>query len=88
MKWSRERDYHGYRSYSEEARMSGGIAARLIAAFKSALNSLAKPTPAPISLGDRNRRGYSTLGAARGSKQSAELPFPTAPADATQARRS
>lgn len=82
MKWSRERDYHGYKSYSEDAAGEDGIAARFVAALKS----LVKPTPSS-RIGDRNRQGYSTLGGAGGSKQPADIPFPTAPANVTPARR-
>jgi hypothetical protein len=90
MKWSRERDYHAYRSYGADAatgkRANGGILAGLIGAIKAALQFIARPTPAPVTLTKAGRSGFSTLGA-RELRRQADCPFPTAPADITRARR-
>lgn len=88
MKWSRERDYRGYKSYGDDAdrsRASGGVLAGLIGAVKAVLAVIAKPTPTPVNL--TKSRGYSTLGSRSGLKRPADCPFPTAPANSNQAQR-
>jgi hypothetical protein len=73
MKWSRERDYHGYKSYAEDAGNTGsGILAGLIGALKSVLGVIAKPTPSPSVNLSKGGRGYSTLGARSGLQGAAE----------------
>lgn len=85
MKWSRENDYRGQKSYGAEA--GGGRAAGgLIGAIKAVLAVIAKPTPSPVNL--TKSRGYSTLGTRSGLKRPADCPFPTAPANANQPPRS
>lgn len=89
MKWSREKDYHGYRSYSEEPRRraDGGVLAGVIGALKAALRVVARPTPPAVTLTNAGRRGYSTLGARSGLRRPSGCPFPTEPANVTRARR-
>lgn len=87
MKWSREEDYRGYRSYPEDSSHNGSVGARFLAAIKAALRSIAKPTPSPIKLGDLDRKGYSTLGTRSGVRPASDNPFPTAPANSNNARR-
>ena len=89
MKWSRERDYHGYKSYAEDTRprrADGGMLAGLFGALKAILGVIAKPTPSPVNL-NKGGRGYSTLGSRSDPDRAAGCPFPTAPANANQARR-
>ena len=73
MKWSRERDYHGYKSYAEDAgNAGGGILAGLVGAFKSVLGNIAKPTPSSSVNLSKGGRGYSTLGTRSGLKGASE----------------
>jgi hypothetical protein len=85
MKWSRGRDYHGYKSYGNDSgrRADGGVLAGLIGGLKSVLAVIAKPTPSPVNR-KKGGRGYSTLG---GRNHPAESPFPTAPANSNPASR-
>jgi hypothetical protein len=88
MNWSRERDYHGYKSYAEDTgrqRAGGGVLAGLIGALKAVLGVVAKPTPSPVNL-SKGARGYSTLGSRGGLQPSADSPFPTASAETASAR--
>ncbi len=85
MKWSREKDYHGYKSYGSEAEADGfveGIRRRL----RAALNFIARPTPTPTIISQGRARGYSTLGMKSGLHDG-NSPFPTEPANVTPARR-
>jgi hypothetical protein len=87
MKWSRGRDYHGYKSYGNDGHAAdGGMLAGLIGGLKSILAVIAKPTPSPVNL-NKGARGYSTLGTRSGPKGPVESPFPTAPANSNPARR-
>ncbi len=86
MKWSREKDYHGYKSYGEDTghgSADGGLLAGLIGALKAAMGVIAKPTPSPVNL-SKGGRGYSTLGS-RGLQRSAD-PFPTEAPDSANTR--
>jgi hypothetical protein len=81
MGWSREKDYHGYKSYGEDAggHEAGGIFGGLIGALKSVLGVIAKPTPSPVNL-SRGARGYSTLGNRAGARRPDDSAFPASPA--------
>jgi hypothetical protein len=87
MKWSREEDYLGHQEKSASAPSNAGLAARFAAALKSALHSIAKPTPTPSILREGNRRGFSTLGTRGDLDRRPDLPFPAAPANSNQAPR-
>ena len=91
MKWSRNRDYHAYRSYADEAasrqRARGGFVAALIAAVKAGLKVVARPTPSAVTLSDGSRRGFSTLGTRSGLSRPADCPFPTASANVNRSGR-
>jgi hypothetical protein len=89
MKWSREKDYHGYKSYAEDpaaGTAAGGILGGIIGALKAALNFVARPTPPAVTLKKAGRSGYSTLGGGSGLHRPPECPFPTEPANANPAR--
>jgi hypothetical protein len=80
MGWSREKDYHGYKSYAEDTGgHKGGILGGVIGALRSVLGVIAKPTPSPVNL-SRGARGYSTLGNRGGLQRPDDSAFPATPA--------
>jgi hypothetical protein len=87
MKWTREKDYRGYRTYGDESapRASGGVIARLLAGIKAALKASIRPTPSTVLLSEGKRRGFSTLGTHSGLRRPEDCPFPTEPAKVTPA---
>jgi len=90
MKWSRDRDYHAYRSYTQDAASrqgKGSFVAAIVAALKAGLKAIARPTPSAVTLSDGRRGGFSTLGAPGGLQRPADCPFPTAPANITRSGR-
>jgi hypothetical protein len=90
MRWSREKDYHGYRSYGGEGaghRSPGGFLSRLAGALKAALQVVARPTPSAVTLSKDGRSGFSTLGSRGGHRRPAERPFPMASNDGARTGR-
>jgi hypothetical protein len=92
MRWSREKDYHGYRRYSEDkaVRRNGGRGSigAMIGALRAVLRFVARPTPSPVILRKSGRSGFSTLGGRSGLLRPADCPFPTEPRSTTRARHS
>jgi hypothetical protein len=89
MKWTREKDYHGYRSYPQDeaaARADGGIVAALFGAVRAAINFVARPTPSPEPLRISHRE-LSTMAFRNGLARADDCPFPAAPANDPQRRK-
>ena len=82
MKWTREKDYHGYRSYARDVAADGKTGRGIIGALKAALNFIARPTPSPVALKISNRA--LKLASRNGLQRAADCPFPTEAANDSQ----
>ena len=87
MKWTREKDYRGYRTYGDESpsRAGGGVVARLLARIKAGLKASIRPTASTVLVSKGERQGFSTLGTQSGLSRPEDCPFPSAPAKVTPA---
>lgn len=86
MKWTREKDYHGYRSYPQDeaaARADAGILGGLLGALRAAINFVARPTPSPEPLRISHRE-LSAVAFRNGLERAEDCPFPAAPANDPQ----
>ena len=81
MRWGREVDYHGSRSYGSDdgsEGLSGLKMAWLIEMVKIKLGTLRRRPAAPATLLNENQRSFSLLGTSSATRP-AECPFPPKP---------
>ena len=86
MKWNRNVDYHGSRSYESESPAISQIGltfAWLVASLKARFRPSGHPRTGDLPAGDH---GFSVLGSAAPLHRAAECPFPTKAAEPDYAR--